>query len=64
MLLTPELAQRVADLRLGITSAPVNHVTNERAHLLDLFVAYDAQVAEVARLKAELADTADTEVTP
>lgn len=52
-MLKPELAQRVVDLRLGITNAPASVVNNERAHLLELFVAYDTYVAEVARLQAD-----------
>lgn len=59
--LEPQLQQRVTDLRMGITSCPVDHVTVAKAHLLDLFVAYDAQVAEVSRLQTALVVDTDPE---
>jgi hypothetical protein len=64
MLLSPELQQRVADLRLGITNAPANVVANERLHLLDLFKVIDLQAGEIKRLEAELADTETIEPAP
>jgi hypothetical protein len=56
-LISPELAQRVIDLKAGISSAPAAVVNNEKTHLLDLFKVIDLQADEIKRLQAELTDT-------
>lgn len=66
MVSKPELAQRVFDLKAGISSAPARVVNNEKSHLLDLFVVIDELAAQVTALKAEneklAVAAADTEV--
>lgn len=57
MPLTDQQKQRVADIRNGVANAPASIVNNERAHLLEVFAAFDTEKAdlmnEVTALKAE-----------
>jgi hypothetical protein len=54
MALSPELENRIVDLRAGITAAPVSEVGNERAHLLQV-------IGAIESLKGSKALSADHE---